>query len=65
VSNALVLATNFWDFVYHLVFCLWTSEACFWLHTRTGVSRDGDGSCVLDAFLSSFGALRLPFMVAL
>jgi len=65
VSHALVLATNFWDFVYHLVFCLWTSEACFWLHTRTGVSRDGDGSCVLDAFLSSFGALRLPFMVAL
>lgn len=34
-------------------------------HTHTGVSRDGDGSCVLDAFLSSFGALQLPLMVAI
>jgi hypothetical protein len=34
-------------------------------HTHRGVRRDGDGSCVLDAFLSSFGALQLPLMVAI
>ncbi len=68
VSHALVLATNFWDLVYHLLCFVYEllRHVSDYTHTYThrGVSRDGDGSCVLDAFLSSFGALQLPLMVA-